>query len=90
MTDQLLTLIRTEIGEAPTAQQVVEYLTRHRVLKRRDVRPFIIHSMFWSKYKGSNRTARDVEEEIAVYFDISRTAVMNIRLRYSKGLSGRK
>lgn len=87
---ELIRIVKEEIGPTPTVEAVVDVLEKNRVLSERNMKPFVIWSVFWHLYKKSGRSARDIEEEIAAQFeDMTRDAVKDTR-RYFHRKSRKK
>lgn len=92
---ELLRIIHNKLGDAPTPEQVVEFLHSGGSLLSEGMRAQVVSEEFFRLYSSHpERTARDIEEELAARYDLSRIAVLVIRLRVAKnagrGLPGRK
>lgn len=77
----LLQLITARLGHQPKPEQVLEFLHNGGAMTNEGMRAQVVAAEFFRLYGSTDRTARDIEEELAVRFDLTREAIKAIRLR---------
>ncbi len=82
---ETLLLIAEKLGKDPTPEKVVHVLHGLGIANDVDLRAYVIGSKFFTMYGSTTRTARDIEEELAAQYNITREAVYSIRVRYARG-----
>lgn len=85
MNDQLIKLVKQELGEGPTVEQIIEHLFDSSALTSITVRRYVIGTKFFNEYSTGSRTAHDIEQDLAVEFNLKDHTVNKIRRRYIQG-----
>lgn len=80
MKDELIRMLKATNGAEPTVEQLYVFMEQHGIMHDWRVRRAIIIHEFNVIFKSSNRTARDIEEELAVRYGLSREAVKKMRI----------
>lgn len=71
-------------AQSAIIDKVIDELYSGGGMNQWTVRTFVIGTKFFEIFKGGNRTARDIEEELAAtHSDLTRDAVRHIRLRHA-------
>ena len=82
MIDIYAEIIKKKLGEQPTVDNVLALMVEHGVLEFPSVRRAIVIHEFWKIYRSRpDRTACDIEMELAARFDMSRRYVTHLRSR---------
>ena len=82
---ETLLLITEKLGKDPTPEKVITVLHGLGIANDVDLRAYVIGSKFFSIYGSTDRKARDIEEELAAMYGLTRDAVYRIRIRYARG-----
>lgn len=78
----LLKIIAEKIGGNATPEQVIAFLLDGGAINDASMRSIVVPTEFYRLYgRDSERTARDVEEELAVRYDMTRDGIVSLRLR---------
>ena len=86
---ETLLLIAEKLGKDPTPEKVVHVLHGLGIANDVDLRAFVVGSEFFRIYGSTDRKARDIEEELAAKYDLTRQGVNGIRYRYARGVKRR-
>ena len=88
--EKLTALAVQELGDGEAVRNTIAFLCEHTGITRISARRALIGKLFFKEYTNSKRTARDIEEELAVRFELTRDQVKNIRIEYVQSSSRRK
>lgn len=83
---ETLLLITEKLGKDPTPEKVITVLHGLGIANDVDLRAFVVGSEFFRIYGSTERKARDIEEELAVSYGMTREGVRCIRRRYARGM----
>lgn len=91
MIDDLKKMLKERFGadnvQSVIIDKVVDDLNAGGGMNEWTIRTFVIGTKFFEMFKGGERTARDIEEELAAtHPDLTRDAVRHIRLRHAGAL----
>lgn len=79
----IATIIRESLGENPAIEKVVDLLYRGGSLTDKTLRSHVVREQFHKlMLKDRERSARDIEEELSVRYDVGVTTVRYYRNSY--------
>lgn len=82
---EIIRIAKTKLGDDATVEQVVEFLYAGGGLNDRTLRFHVIGAEFFRLMRETDRTAHDIEQELAARFDVSRQMVEYIRSEFARG-----
>lgn len=82
ITTDLLRILTERLGHTPAPAEVVEFLYNGGAVNDDTIRQQVISVEFFRMYAEGDRTARDIEEELAARYEVDRSTVYRARVRY--------
>lgn len=82
---EIIRIAKTKLGESATVEQVVEFLYAGGAINNRSLRFHVIGSEFFRMMRDTDRTASDIEQELAARYDVSHNFVKYIRSNFARG-----
>jgi hypothetical protein len=84
MENDLLGALKAILGEGYSGEEAVKFLVRKGVITTARQRMFVVGFTWRHLMSTGDRKALDIEQELAVNFDISRQRVQQIRNSFNK------
>ncbi len=82
---EIIRIAKTKLGEGATVEQVVEFLYAGGAINNRSLRFHVIGAEFFRLMRDTDRTASDIEQELAARYDVSQDFVKYIRGNFARG-----
>ena len=85
MIEQYVAIVKEQLGDGATVESIVELMVKQGAAKTTCIRrAVIVHEFFRIYTSEPKRSARDIEEELAVRYGLTREGVIYLRNRSSK------
>jgi len=81
MNQDLKAPVRRKLGDTPTADQVIDYLSQGGAVTFKSARIHVVREEFFRLMRVGDRTAFAIEEELGDRFGLSAERVRQIRLK---------
>lgn len=81
MKDRLVEVAKEKVGEAADLNSLIDFLVREKVITTRRMRRAVVRHEFFHRlcHPKNQRSAWDIEQDLAVEFDISLRSVQLFR-----------